>query len=273
MATNNNLKKARVARARHAAALHKNYAAPVTPPSPARCLTQGSRRANLGGSNGGHTEDPKEPSHHQSPSSTPEPESPHPIMPDIESFRATRDALQVQATLAPRQDKKSVEVRQLKDEIAKLRSNLTNFVSGQVKSGGFLGNTNGMDPKAIFLIVRFPTIHKEHFEDILHNYFKPKNVLKLSTSFTTIKPRVKYIKVGDSIELATHEDDSTAGEAKSITQLLPCFFFYGQIIIHFAPLLVQLELTAALAAYVNCLLGHSMFYIWETLRLFHFYFH
>ena len=30
--------------------------------------------------------------------------------------------------------------------------------------------------------------------------------MKLSTSFTTIKPRVKYIKVGDSIELATHEE-------------------------------------------------------------------
>lgn len=81
----------------------------------------------------------------------------------------------------------------------------------------------------------YPIIHEEHFEDILHNRFKPENILKLSTSFATIKPRVKYIKVGDSIELATHEDDSTAGEAKSITQLLRCFLLYGQIIIHFAP--------------------------------------
>ena len=130
-----------------------------------------------------------------------------------------------------------------------------------------------MDPKAISLLVRFPTIHKEHFEDILHNRFKPENILKLSTSFTTIKARVKYIKVGDSIELATHEDDSTAGEAKSITQLLRCFLLYGQIIIHFAPLTVQLELSIALAAYVDRLLGHSMVYTWETLRLFHFHFH
>ena len=79
--------------------------------------------------------------------------------------------------------------------------------------------------------------------------------------------------MGDSIELATHEDDSTAGEAKSITQLLRCFLLYGQIIIHFAALSVQLELSAALAAYVDRLLGHSMFYTWETLRLFHFHFH
>lgn len=71
-----------------------------------------------------------------------------------------------------------------------------------------------MDPKAISLLVRYPTIHKEHFEDILHNRFKPKNMLKLSTSFAIINLRVKYIKVGDSIELATHEDDSAAGEAK-----------------------------------------------------------
>ena len=130
-----------------------------------------------------------------------------------------------------------------------------------------------MNPKAISLLVRFPTIHKEHFEDILHNRFKPENILKLSTSFTTIKPRVKYIKVGDSIELATHEDDSTAGEAKSITQLLRCFLLYEQIIIHFAPPTVQLELSTALAAYVDLLLGHSTVYTWETLGLFHFHFH
>ena len=130
-----------------------------------------------------------------------------------------------------------------------------------------------MDPKAISLIICFPTIHKEHFEDILHNRFKPKIILKRSTSFTIIKLCVKYIKVGDSIELATHEDNSTASEAKSITQLLRCFLFYGQIIIHLAPFSVQLKLSAALAAYVNRLLGHSIFYIWETLRLFHFYFH
>ena len=136
-----------------------------------------------------------------------------------------------------------------------------------------MGNTDGMDPKAISLIVRFSTIHNEYFEDILHNPFKHKNVLKLSTSFTTIKPWVKYIKVGDSIELATHKDDSTAGEAKSITQFLRCFLLYGQIIIHFAPFSIQLKLLAALATYVDCLLSHSMFYKWETLPLLHFHFY
>ena len=273
MATNNNSKKARVARARHAAALRKNRAAPVAPPSPARRSTRGSRRTSLGGPDRGHAEGPEEPGHHQSPPSTPEPESLNPMMPDVESLRATRDALQAQATLAARQGEKSAEVRQLEKEIAKLRSNLANSVSGQVEGGGSLGNTDGMDPKAISLIVYFPTIHKEHFEDILHNRFKPENILKLSTIFTTIKPRVKYIKVGDIIELATHEDDSTASKAKSITQLLRCFLLYGQIIIHFAPFSVQLELSAALAAHVDRLLGHSMFYTWETLRLFHFHFH
>lgn len=79
--------------------------------------------------------------------------------------------------------------------------------------------------------------------------------------------------VGDSIELATHEEDSTAGKAKSITQLLRYFLLYRQIIIHFAPLTIQLELSIALAAYVNCFLGHSMIYTWGTLCLFHFHFH
>ena len=118
MATNNNSKKAGVARARHAAALRKNRAAPVAPPPPTRRSTRGSRRANLGGSDGGHAEDPEEPGHHQSPSSMSEPKGPNLIMPNIESLRATRNAPQAQATLAARQDKKSVEDCQLKKEIA-----------------------------------------------------------------------------------------------------------------------------------------------------------
>ena len=123
-----------------------------------------------------------------------------------------------------------------------------------------MGSTDNMDLKNIYLIVCFPIIHKEHFENILHNYFKPKNILKLSTSFITIKPRIKYIKVGDSIKLATHEDNSTVSQVKSITQLVRCFFLYGQIMIHFALLLIQLKLSAALAAYVDRLLGYFMFY-------------
>lgn len=130
-----------------------------------------------------------------------------------------------------------------------------------------------MDPKAISLIVCFSTIHKKHFENILHNRFKPENILKLFTSFTTIKSPIKYIKVGDSIKLTTHKDDSTTREVKSITQLVRCFLLYGQIMIHFASLTVQLELSATLAAYVNRLLGYSMFYTWKTLFLFHFHFH
>lgn len=90
--------------------------------------------------------------------------------------------------LAAREAKKVAKVRQLKKEIAKLRFNLTNLVSKQVESRSFLENTNVMDLKAITLIICFPIIHKEHFEDIFYNYFKPKNILKLSTSFTTIKP-------------------------------------------------------------------------------------
>ena len=195
------------------------------------------------------------------------------MMPDVEFLRTMWNALQAQAMLATRQGEKSAEVCQLKKEIAKLRSNLANSVSGQVEGGGSLGNTDCMDPKTIFLVVCFPTIHKKYFKDILHNRFKPKNILKLSTSFTTIKLRVKYIKVGDSIELATHKNNSTTSETKSIIQLPQYFFLYKQIIIHFAPFLVQLKLSAALAVYIDRLLGHSMFYTRETLCLFYFHFY
>ena len=79
--------------------------------------------------------------------------------------------------------------------------------------------------------------------------------------------------MGDSIELVTHKDDSTTGKTKSIIPLLQCFFLYGQIIIHFIPFTVQLELSISLATYVDRLLGDSMVYTWEILHLFHFYFH
>lgn len=130
-----------------------------------------------------------------------------------------------------------------------------------------------MDPRAVSLLVRFPTIHKEHFSDILHNRFKPETILKLSTSFTSFKSRVKCAKVGERIELAIREDDSLVTEAKSVTQLLRCCLLYGQIILHFAPVMVQFDLESGLAAYVDQLLGHSMLYSWETVCLFHFHFH
>lgn len=106
--------------------------------------------------------------------------------------------------------KKSIKVRQLKEEIAKLYSNLPNSISKKFESGCSLENTDNMDPKAISLMILFLTIHKKHFKDILHNRFKPKNILKLSTSFTIIKLYIKYIKVRDNIELATHKDNFTA---------------------------------------------------------------
>lgn len=142
------------------------------------------------------------------------------MMPDIESFYIIRDALQVLNMLAARQRKKSAEVCLVKEEIAKLCSNLTNSISGQVEGGSSLGSTDSIDPKTISLIVCFPTIDKKHFEDILYIHFKPKNILKLSTSFITIKPHIKYIKVGDNIELATHQNDSMASKAKNIIQLV-----------------------------------------------------
>ena len=141
MAINNNSKKARIARARHAAAQRKTRTAPVAPP-PARRSTRRSRRAIPEDSDGSHSEGPEESSHHQSRPPTPEPEGPNPVVPDIETLRATRDALQAQATLAARQGEKSAEVRQLEEEIAKLRSSLTSSVSGQVEGGGYLGNTD-----------------------------------------------------------------------------------------------------------------------------------
>lgn len=83
-----------------------------------------------------------------------------------------------------------------------------------------------MNPKAISFLIHFLIIYKKLFNNILYNQFKPENILKLSTSFTSMKPWVKYIKVGDNIELPTYENNSMAKKAKSITQLLQFFLIY-----------------------------------------------
>lgn len=137
---------------------------------------------------------------------------------------------------------------------------LINLVSRQVEDKKHLANTNGKDSKAIFLLVCLLIIYKDQFEDIFYNRFKSKNILKLSTSYTIIKHRVKYIKVGDNIELETHNNNYIANEAKSITQLLQYFLFYWQIIIQFATTIMQFELSTALATYDKRFLAHSMVY-------------
>ena len=90
MAINRNSKKARVARARHAAAQRNNCTAPGAPPS---CTPFNYRRTIPEDSDGSHSEGPEGPGHHQSRPSTPEPEGPNLVVPDIESLRATRNAL------------------------------------------------------------------------------------------------------------------------------------------------------------------------------------
>lgn len=74
-----------------------------------------------------------------------------------------------------------------------------------------------MDPKAISLLIYFSTIYKNYFKNIFYNRYKYKNILKLLTSFIIIKPYIKYIKVGDSIELTTYKDNLMTGKTNSIT--------------------------------------------------------
>ena len=110
MAINNNSKKARVARACHAAAQRKNLTAPVAFNPPAQHSTRRSCHTIPESSDESPSEGPKEFSHHQSHPPTPEPKGPNPVMPDVETLRATRNALHAQVILAARQGEKSAEV-------------------------------------------------------------------------------------------------------------------------------------------------------------------
>ncbi|MCJ1345527.1 hypothetical protein MMC31_003734, partial [Peltigera leucophlebia] len=135
----------------------------------------------------------------------PEPKGPNPVVPNIESLRAIPKMRSRRRILWRRVKENTQEnsgsSKKIKEEIAKLCASLTSFVSRRIEGRGSLGNTNGMEPKANFLCVRFPTIHKKHFKNMLYNRFKANNIMKLSPSFTTIKLAVKYIKVEDSTEL------------------------------------------------------------------------
>lgn len=127
-----------MARARHASAYCLNRSnAPVAPPF-IRRSTWGCRRAQQENSDKDNVESYEEPENQQFLPSMSKPETPNTNMPDIESFRITQDTLQTQAMLAARQGEKSADIRHLKKEIIKLRSNLANIVSGQLEDRGSL---------------------------------------------------------------------------------------------------------------------------------------
>lgn len=73
-----------------------------------------------------------------------------------------------------------------------------------------------MDLKEIFFLICFSIIYKKHFKDIVNNWLNPKNILKLSTSFKTIKLWINYNKIRDKIELATQKHDQTAEKVKNV---------------------------------------------------------
>lgn len=101
MTININLKKARIASARQAAAQCKTRTMPVVPASTWYSIWK-SRHAILENSDGSHLEGFDRSSHYESRHTTPEPKAPNSIVPDIEILCATRDALQAQVILAVR---------------------------------------------------------------------------------------------------------------------------------------------------------------------------
>ena len=85
--------------------------------------------------------------------------------------------------------------------------------------------------------------------------------------------KTKYLKLGDSLELTTKEDDATAAETTNILVLMRCFEIYCQIIIFLVPDTVKIPLSVAFAFYRDYLYGHARIYTWESVRTFHFTFH
>lgn len=101
------------------------------------------------------------------------------------------------------------------------------------------------------MIIHFPTIHDGHGVDILHN----RNIVWLSSILTSIKSRMKNLKVGDGVKLVTRENHSIMSGAKGLEQFAQCFLLHRQILIHPTPAVTQLAPHDAIARVCKCLCG------------------
>ena len=117
-----------------------------------------------------------------------------------------------------------------------------------------------MDSRVVPLTVRYPMISPAQFEKILKNQFRPYNIVKL------IREHLPLSKEDDN-------DDAAPADTKSMTHLIRCLLVYCQVLIELTLDSIKLPLQAALATYQDHLLDYSQYYIFESVRSYHFQFH
>jgi hypothetical protein len=101
----------------------------------------------------------------------------------------------------------------------------------------------------------------DHFKNILKKNFKSINVIKLCTNYEKILIKFKYIKMSNTLEMKTYENDAEKFDVKEIAHLMRCFLIYIQIIFTFVDSTSRERLNATFMFYVNKLLFFSIIYI------------
>jgi hypothetical protein len=132
---------------------------------------------------------------------------------------------------------------------------------------------NITNPAIASIHERYPAIDPTYLKEILENRFQPENIIKLSTSFSPSARRRETVTLGTLVIPTTEKDRDSQDYRGGLPSLMQPFEIYGQILCHFAPPGVRLELQQALADYRDLLYTLNRTCTFESLKYFHFTFH
>ena len=111
------------------------------------------------------------------------------------------------------------------------------------------GNPTPLSPVISSLQTRFPTVDPVHFEEILENRFRPKNLLKLSSTFIQTTRRQESITLGTLTMIPVQDKDGEAAEYKGLAAIMQPLGIYFQALLHICPDSTERELGQALRLY------------------------
>jgi hypothetical protein len=134
-------------------------------------------------------------------------------------------------------------------------------------------DANVTNPAIASIHERYPAIDPTYLKEILENRFQAENIIKLSTSFSPSARRRETVTLGTLIIPTTEKDRDSQDYRGGLPSLMQPFEIYGQILCHFAPPGVRLELQQALADYRDLLYTLNRTCTFESLKYFHFTFH
>ena len=139
---------------------------------------------------------------------------------------------------------------------------------------GLFYEHEGEESHFVPLMHEYRSVDTQYIRDIKKNKFKPKNIMKLSTSMRHTREAAKSLKIGTSgLEIEAKEENCTTADAKGIILLLQTFHVYTQILIFLAAPGIKLQLQLALGKYAEHLMMLWEMYTWDSVCAYHFDFY